>query len=208
MTTWFRTILLGLLAVVLLAPAPASAETLRFSQGALGASATFRSIDDTGCVLTDTFIAAQDERRKDGAGPGTEGSSAILSISRYDQCTGETLLAAQGSATLAPEAFTIDGLDSASLVAPIEVVDELSGTPLTVDVSLAWSGYGEPLRVRDTTQIWTSAFTVNFRFDGTDRFASASGTVTDGATDFAPLPADEAFLKDISAGRIEITRNS
>jgi hypothetical protein len=199
---------LGLVFATALAPTPArAATTIHFAQDDLVARAIFRSADDSGCVLTEVSAVAVDGRRKDGQGPGAERSEANLTISRYDACTDTLLTAAEGSATLGPEAFLIDRLESAALHTSIEVFDAVSNSSFPVDVALTWEGVGDPIRQRIHTHLWTQAFSLNFRFDGTDRPAAAAGTVTDGTTNFTPEPGVNNTLLAIRAGRLEVQRN-
>ena len=123
-----------------------AAETLRFSQDAQTAFAFFSGADPSGCVLTEVSVIAVDERRKEGAGPGEERSEAVAAISRYDQCAGTLLLAADGRAALAPAAFQIDDLAAATLNTAIELFDSVSGSSFAVDVALTWEGVGDPRR--------------------------------------------------------------
>ena len=198
---------LGLLLAPLVRPATVAAETVRFAQDDLTAWALFASTDPSGCVLTEVSVIAVDGRRKEGPGPGEERSEALVSISRYDLCADTLLLAAEGRAALAPEAFQIDGLESAALNTAIEVFDSVSSSSFVVDVALTWEGVGDPFRAQRHTHIWTRAFTVNFRFDGTDRQAAAAGTVTDGTTDFTPEPGVDNTLWAIRAGQVTVRRN-
>ena len=148
-----------------------------------------------------------DGRRKDGQGSGEERSEAVAAISRYDVCADTLLVAAEGGAALAPESFQIDDLTAATLNATIELFDSVANSSFAVDVALSWQGIGDPVRQRIHTNIWTRAFTVKFRFDGTDRLAAAAGTITDGTTDFTPQPGVDNALRTIRAGQVTTQRN-
>jgi hypothetical protein len=198
--------ILGLLVATLLRPAAGSAETLHLAQDDQTASAHFSSTDLSGCVLTEVSVIAVDGRRKDGQEPGEERSEAIAAISRYDACADALLLAADGRAALAPEAFQIDDLTAATLNATIELFDSVSNSSLAVDVALTWQGVGDPVRQRIHTHIWTRSFTVNFRFDGTDRQAAAAGTVMVGTDNVTPEPGVDNSLRAIRAGQVTVRR--
>lgn len=135
-----------------------------------------------------------------------ERSEANLTISQYDAYTDTLLMAAEGSAMLSPEAFQIDGLESAALTTAIEVVDSVSGSSFVVDVTLTWQGAGDPLRHRDRLHITTRAFSIRFRFDGNGR-QTAAAMVTDGTMTFTPEPAIEAGHLAIRSGSDRIVRN-
>jgi hypothetical protein len=199
---------LGLSLVTALTPVPTqAAETIHFSQNDMSAWAIFSGVDPSGCILTEVFVVALDGRRKDGQGPGAARSEANIAVSQYDSCTDTLLLAAEGAAALSPEAFQIDDLDSAALNTAIELFDSISGSSFVVDVALTWEGVGEPLRLRDHIHIVTRAFSINFRFDGTDRPAAAAGTVSDETTNFTPEPGVDNSLRAIRSGQVAVQRN-
>jgi hypothetical protein len=83
---------------------------------------------------------------------GTEGrpttvSMAIVTVSRFDNCTGTTLLAAFGRATLTDQASQVDtGLTSARLNATLQVTAFVAGSTAKLGVDLTWSGTGELVR--------------------------------------------------------------
>jgi hypothetical protein len=43
------------------------------------------------------------------------------------------------------------------------------------------------------------------RFDGTARSADASGTISDGTTNFSPQPATGAVLSSVKRGELDVT---
>jgi hypothetical protein len=202
-----RLLLILALALSALVATPASAagaETLHFSFKGQTADAFFSSVDPSGCVFTEVGVFAVDGRVKETGHPAVS-SEAFIFISQFDACTDTLLLAADGSATLAPGEFQIDQqLTTASLNTTIEVFDFVSGTSFPVDVSVSWTGVGATFRIKDHFQIKTPGFKVNSRFDGTFREATASGTVSDGTTNFTPEPAVFAELGSVKQGEVVI----
>jgi hypothetical protein len=115
------------------------------------------------------------------------------------------LLDADGFAVLAPGQFQIDNkLTTASLTATIEVFDFVSGTSFPVNVSVSWTGVGETFSVKQRSHQTFPGFKINKRFDGTGRHGVASGTVSDGTTNFTPQPALVAELGSIRRGELDI----
>ena len=195
------------MAGAVLAAAPASAETMHFKVRGQEAVAAFSSIDSTGCILTSAFVAAIDADVKTSPGPGEPDSRSFVIVSRYDRCTHVELLDAFGENTALPaDAFVISELESATLLATIDVVDQVSGTSFPLSLDLNWTATGETGRVRDHYQLKTPAFSVNAKFNATSREASATGTISDGSTNYTSTPADFALLNSIKAGALEIVR--
>jgi hypothetical protein len=90
---------------------------------------------------------------------------------------------------LAPDEFQIDQqLTAASLTATIEVPDVVSGSSFSVAVSVRRAGFGDTFSQDDRFHLKEPGFKVNFHLDGTFRQASASGTVSDGTTNFTLSP--------------------
>jgi hypothetical protein len=182
----------------------APAETIHFSFNGQSADAFFTSTDPSGCIQTDVFVSAVDGKIKQDGAPEVE-SLASVAISRFDLCTGTVLLSAFGSATLAPTEFVIDRqLVSASLDTTVTVMDFVSGASFPVDVAVNWTGTGATFRVKQHFQIITPGFKLNSRFDGTFREAAASGTISDGTSNFTPEPAAFADMSSVKSGEVSI----
>lgn len=191
---------------VLAAPQPVLASHVsHFRFTGQFAEAFFSSVDETGCVVTDVFVAAVDGRSKEAGTPEVS-SQAFPFISRFDQCTGTQLLAAEGFPILAEPEFQIDRrLTTATLETTIEVFDFVSGTSFPVDVSVSWEGTGDRVRVKDHSQVKAPGFKLNARFDATFRSAEASGTIWDGTTNFTPEPAVFADMASVKVGELIVT---
>ncbi len=109
---------------------------------------------------------------------------------------------------MAPDDFQIDGqFTAATLTATIEVSDSTCGTSFPVHVSVSWTGFGDTFSQDDRFHVKTPGSKVNFHLDGTFRQATASGTVSDGTTDFTPEPAlltGNTRLGSIKVGEVDI----
>jgi hypothetical protein len=196
---------LALMALALPARA-AGAETLHFSFAGQTADATFFSTDPSGCVSTEVFLLVTDGRSKSGSGPPTVAPSAIIIVSQADTCTQTVLIAADGTAVLAPGQFQIDNqLTAATLTATIEVFDFVSGASFPLEVNVSWTGVGGLSSSKTHVHQTFPGFKVNRRDDRTFRDATASGTVSDGTTNFTPEPTTEAELASVKNGEVDIT---
>jgi hypothetical protein len=201
----FRPLILGF--AVLLPATPVLAATTVFHSTFKGqaASAFFVSVDPSGCIDTAVSVNAQDEATKVDGQPGVT-SVAFLFISVFDNCTQTSLVSAAGSAALAPDDLIVQKLDSATLDTSIEVDDFASGTTFTVDVSLNWTGVGDQFRGKTHSHFTSPGFRVNSRFDATSRGATASGTVSDGTTNYTPAPDLAANLVMAKSGDVVVQK--
>ncbi len=201
----FRPLLLGL-ALLLPANAVLAASTVFHSTfKGQSANAFFVGVDPSGCIETAVSIVAQDESLKVDGQPGVT-SVAFLFISVFDSCTGTALVSAAGSAALAPNDFVVQKVDSATLDRSIDVVDFASGTSFAVDVSLNWTGVGDQVRAKIHSHVKSPSFRMNSRFDATSRAAMASGTVSDGTTNFTPVPTLDATLVNAKSGEVIVEK--
>lgn len=182
----------------------AGASTLHFSFKGQFAEADFDSVDPSGCVETFVFVEGVNGTVKEAGKPAAS-SMAFIAIDQFDFCAGTETLFATGEATLAAGEFQIDKmLTTATLNATIEVFDFDSGTSFPVDVSVSWTGVGATTTQKDHFQIKGPDFKVNSRFMGTFRDATASGTVSDGTTNFTPEPAVFADMGSVKQGEVDI----
>ena len=182
----------------------AGASTLHFSFKGQFAEAVFDSVDPSGCIETFVFVEGVNGTVKETGHPAVS-SMAVITIDQFDFCTGTETLFADGQATLAAGEFQIDKmLTTATLNATIEVFDFDSGTSFPVDISVSWTGVGATTTQKDHFQIKGPGFTVNSRFMGTFRDATASGTVSDGTTNFTPESAVFADMGSVKQGEVDI----
>ena len=200
------------LSVLVAAPASsAGADTQHFTVTGPSAWAQWHTFgtDPEGCVESFVQVAGFDDTTRLGQpGPPQVVPSATVVIFLDDRCTGTTLMSASGYATVAEDAFQVVGkLDSATLNATIEVFDYVSNTSFPVDISVNLTGIGATTRERIHSQTSTPGTRSIFRFDGMVREATASGTVSDGTTNFTPQPATFAQLFSTSQGSVVITHD-
>jgi hypothetical protein len=196
-------LLLSLLVTALPAHA-AGAQTRHFSFKGQFATAVFQTVDSSGCIKTFVTVIAEDHRIKQ-AGPPEATLRATIELLQLDSCSGKLLLSALGVATLTPDQFQIDTqFNAATLNATIEVTDFVSGNTFPVDVSVSWTGSGDIVREKDHVHLKEPGFKLNARSIGTSRNAIASGTVSDGTTNFTPEPAVSAEMGSTKSGAVVI----
>ena len=201
-----------LLAVLALAVATFSQHTTALAGDVFhfkgrAADAFFSSSPD-GCFFTDVFVFASEEIFQSPPGPAGSFSGTFLFISQYDVCAGTQLRAAEGFAQLGDPDFQITRkLTSATLSATVNVFDFVSGTSFDVDVNLAWTGAGPLSRQNGNSHFHSPGCSVNSHFNSTFRPAGASGSVSDGATNFTPDPSLGAGMFSAKNGDVVIGCN-
>ena len=175
------------------AAASASTTVIRFQSAT--AVATFDST--SGCI--DTFVEL------DGTQSGTS-SRADIFIDQFDNCTFKTLFLGFGS-TSNPD-FQVSGLASASLSATISVLDGVSGKTFNVSVGQTWTATGPPTIEVGTFVFRTKHVVETFHMNDTFRDASASGTVSNGTTNFTPSPSvSPTQIASFKSGDVTITHS-
>ncbi len=177
------------------AHAAASGSTTVFRFHGQSAFADFDST--SGCI--ETFAEV------DGTQSNTSPEADVY-IAQFDNCTGTLLLEAFGS-TFNPT-FQVGGkLASASLSATISVFDDVSNTTFTVSVSMTWTATGALSHEIGSQHFHTKNFIENFHFNDTFRDASASGTVSDGTTNFTPSSSVFAQIASFKEGDVTISHS-
>jgi hypothetical protein len=178
--------LLGSLILLLATFSPqisAAADANRF-QGH-SADAYFYTTDASGCIQTSVIIET--------------GENVLLNfqLSRYDICQQQTLLEAFASQQplTSSELNYYGNLDGATLHTTVTVFDYVSNSTLDVSIDLTWTGTGEIHKTQFHSHGSPSPRChSNLLIQEAYRSASAVGTVSDGATNFTPEPADQANL--------------
>lgn len=188
-------------------PVSASAADIYKSKGT-GAEALFSSVDPSGCIVTDVNVFARDETFQNPPGPGTPSSWAYLYIFQYDFCNDVQLFYGEGFTYLAEADFKVSRrLDSATLTATVSVYNYNTDSYSDVYVDLIWTGSGGLTRQNSHFKYHAPGCNINSRFKGSFRSAEASGSITDGSTNFAPEPSWYANLFSVSSGDVYASCN-
>jgi hypothetical protein len=193
-------LLLSLVAFAFTTSAPrahaASGTTFVSRFHGLSAQANFDNLSPNGCIDTFVFVDGfQNTFNKQTS------SGADVFIGQFDNCTNTQLLGASGS-TFNPTFQVSNKLASASLSATISVFDFVSGNTFDVSVSVAWTSTSAIGHENQTFHFHTKAFTENAHFNADFRDANASGTVSDGTTNFTPSPS--VFAQTMSAKEVDV----
>ena len=198
-------IVLALMLVTLGQPTTANADgaVVSFGKGPL-ATAQFGT--SSGCINSAVFVAAADRQIKQLSGSIVSDSWASVTILQYNYCEYELLYYASGyTLPLSEEEFQISPqLDLARLNTTVHLFEQVSGTSFDVDVDITWAGVGPITHVHDNYHIRDVGCIINTRLEGKSRTAEASGTVSDGTTNFTPDPDGSARLSLLNSGRVAI----
>jgi hypothetical protein len=198
--TKFGMVSLVAVAVACVAEPSAAATVERSSFKGSSAYAQF-NVDD-GCTSTGTSVLAYDN---------VENRQRLSAISyiiyRFDNCSGVILTSISGNADLADTNFVVRaGARNATLVAEIDTVDNVSGTPIHLEIRLSWSAAGQELGGVAHNSFQVPGYRSMTTSKGISREATAIGTVSDGQTNYTPDPSFYALISDSSSGSVTITK--
>jgi hypothetical protein len=157
----------------------------------------FSAVDATGCIETDTFVTANRPTDQQLPGPGTTTVVGGVSIFEYDSCTDTVLLQAVGEIdpSSAADLRVSRQLLWASLTATITLTNIDTGDTFDVSVDVAFTSTSDIHRDTENSndRYGRSCHVLN-RWKGTGRDAVASGTVSDGVTNFTPTASQPAEI--------------
>jgi hypothetical protein len=160
--------------------------------------AGFDSYDASGCVETSAYVVGD-------LGLSGSDAAAYVSVSRYDYCTGAYLYA-DGSTTQIN--LQVDNkLDASSLTATIPVYDYYNDVSFNLAVNLAWTATGPASTYSDHSTFRGPGYKNVSSFRGTFRPAEATGSISDGTTNFAPNASYWAEIDKIKSGSVSISRS-
>jgi hypothetical protein len=174
------------------------------------ASTDFFSVSADECVFTDTFVNAFDSVTN----PNGQATRVVyVFMSKFNGCTGETLLSASnfnpttGIATFNGTFQIATKLDTATINGSAPMFDNSTGAQLfTSTVNVTLRGYGGTTTFIDSSHMRTVGFMMNTHFHGTSRAAEASGVVTDAAgANLAAVPTLYASLQNSSSGTVVLS---
>jgi hypothetical protein len=191
------TVILSFVVALLILPTTALAGNTSKFKGQI-VDAYFNSFE--GCIQTTVIVFANEDTAKQG---GFE-SGVNLYIGQYDTCAGGApLVDASGVASLDDAAFQADAkLTSATLNTTLDVFDNVSNAPITVDVNLIWTGVGDIGSGKSNSHYDAPGCKYHFTSNGTFRSAQASGSVSYGGTTITLANPVNATLQSAKNGSL------
>lgn len=190
------TLLVLLASAAFLYPGSAWAATSTFQVRGYTVYAYFSSVDSTGCVVTEGSISSDTSSGRGGQ-PFTEAS-----VDQYDQCRNTLDLGDWGQIDSSPAQISTT-LTSASLQATIPATDDL-GNPATITVDLTWTSTSGTMHGVNTGHTGGGSFSTSFHDNGFWSEATATGTISDGTTNFASGATQFASIGKYTDGYVEV----
>jgi hypothetical protein len=160
-------------------------------------NALFTSFDPSGCIETDTFVTANVPSYQQLPGPPVTSVVAGVSIFEYDSCTDTTILQATGDTEAFPAgALEVSKqLDRATLTGTLTLTNIDTNATFDVDINVAWIGTSAIRRDDvNSNDFYGGGCHVLNRWKGSGRTATASGSVSDGITNYTSVPAPDAEI--------------
>lgn len=163
------------------------------------ADASFVEFDVSGCV--GAFVSVGGFRGKSQFPPGGPALtvSAIVSVTKFDFCTGTALFSSFGALNVDPSALTLTGSE-ARLAATVPVFDFVSNTSVDAVVNMAWSAVGPAFRINSHSSANTPCSNEHTRASGVFRPAEATGTVLIGGVNWTRGASTTAQLSSSANG--------
>ncbi len=154
------------------------------------AQAYFQGLDPSGCVETRAEVIVI-RGQAVYANRSSEMAAAFVTLSQMDFCTPDPTrrLGVAGSTELTAQQFQLDNhFDSAWLNTELELCDFATGSGLCfpVTINLNWSGTGRVSARTLSTMMRDAGLVIHSTIGGVGRGAQASGSISDGTTNFVP----------------------
>ena len=174
-------------------------DVYKFRVKDLGARATFFTTDE--CIQTFISVDVFNSVLHEPPGPPpTSSSEVLLSIDKFDFCTYTQLLSVFVFTTLGDQDFQVsNNLTSATLNTTIDVDEESE-----IFIDMTWESNSAKERFKSNNLLRLIGFFSNSKMTGTSRQAIATGSVSDGTTNFTPAPSTDASISNSKHGSMMI----
>ncbi len=183
------TVLLSL--IILMKPEYASAAEMYRGKGST-ASASFFQTDSSGCIFTAVDVGSLvDVQHYEAPGGPATTLVSFINITKTNQCT--STYSAMFGIVFNAEFQINQALSKAHLIAEIPACDSL-GVCVNLAIDVAWTGTGEPSRIRNIQHMWVPFASLVSQYSGLSCDAQAIGTVFDGTTNLIPNPSSYGFM--------------
>lgn len=167
------------------------------------ASAFFSTTDPTGCIVTGGSVFVFENISHSPPGPGSSSADVLVDFFKSDICTNTILMSASNTAPAEIQTLQVAGnLDSATVIATAPMFDYVSNTAFTLAVDLTWTGASSRGQQNSQYKLNFQGCHINLKNNSGFRFAEASGTVSDGTTNFTPSPSTQGTIFLAKGGEI------
>ena len=179
--------------MICMLPFPALAGNMDF------VDAYFRDISSKGCIKTEVFVYAH-------SGNNDAAPEASVKISRVDECRdnsdAEILMDASGTVQLAKNSLVVDSqVRSAHLSTTVPVYDSVTEKNIQLRLNLIWTGTSDLKQSRSDFFYQAPGVLVktNKNFNSISRIAQASGSLSDGFTNYTSSISEDAEISTHAA---------
>jgi len=167
------------------------------------ASAFFSTTDPLGCIVTGGSVFVFENISHSPPGPGSPSADVLIDLFKYDTCTDTSLMSASNIAPADILNFQVAGnLDSATLLATVPMFDYVSNTAFDLTVDLTWTGTSSLGHQSSQFKQNFQGCHLNLKNNSAFRYAEASGSVSDGTTNFTLLPSTQGSIFLAKGGEI------
>lgn len=175
-------------------------------QGSLGATAFFRSVDESGCISTAVLVIANADTERVLPAPGTRSAQVALVISQVDLCGVIQILTGNG---VSDDAMIVvsPNLRDATVNAVVPVLNLANGQ--LVDVFVDLTLVGTSIMVADNGVELNPnipPYFINTTFNQTYRNATAIGSVMTLDDNLTPEPSIDAMIQNVRVGTVVVAR--
>jgi hypothetical protein len=161
--------------------------------------AYFRDVGPKGCIKTEVFVFAH-------SGNNDAAPEASVQISRINECMddseAEILMDASGTVQLAKKSLIVDSqVQSAYLNTTVQVYDSVTEKNIQLRLNLIWTGTSDLKQSRRDFFYQAPGVLVktNKNFNSISRIAQASGSLSDGFTNYASGISEDAEISTHAA---------
>jgi len=167
------------------------------------AAAFFSETDPSGCVVTGGSVFVFENISHSPPGPGSYTTDVLVDLFKQDICTDTTLMSASNIAPAEITEFNVAGnLDTATVVATVPMFDYVSSTAFDLTVDLTWTGTSSLGHQSEQYKVNFEGCHTNLKNNSAFRYAEASGTASDGTTNFTPSPSEQGSIFLAKGGEI------
>jgi len=167
------------------------------------ASAFFSETDPSGCIVTGGSVFVFENISHSPPGPGSYSADVLIDLFKEDVCTNTSLMSAGSTGPAEIIEFEVAGnLDSVTLRAIVPMFDYVSETAFDVTIDLTWSGTSSIGHQNNQYKVNFQGCHYQLKNNSAFRYAVASGTVSDGTTNFTPEPSVQGTIFLAKTGEI------
>jgi hypothetical protein len=168
-----------------------------------GDSAGAQFQTNTDCVSTGANLFAFEDVTRNPPNAGSGVPTVFLGLETINFCDGTSFFASGESTDVSFS--VVDPLKSATVIATVPMTDDSDPThTFIVTVNVTWQGFGTVATQIDNSHFRTGTTIFSSHFKAESRDARATGSITDGTTEFATGPSIFTTIQKTTNGTISL----